>query len=318
METRVKDVLQDLPKTEFEFERRFRTDEDCIEYLRRRRWPNGFVCPKCGGTRSWKIRTRALDECASCGHQVSITAGTVFENTRKSLVLWFRVIRDFVVSKRGCSAKEIQRKYGLTYRTAWTWLHKIRSCLDRHAVRPLGGIVEVGDTSVGGTEDVRSGGDEPRTGQCRVIAAVEDKGSRMGRLRLAHVESDAGRELREFLDANVQQDSSIAFNELDLGREAGGGENREGAPETSKGGYRIANKVNRVFTLLQRVLLGTYQGAVSPKHLRYYLDEFVFRFNRRTSGSRYLLVERVLGEVYQSPPTYSAIVGRRSRTVPAA
>src|SRR5512140_393249 len=121
----------DLPSTHLAFEQRFSTEVACIEYLRRQRWPNGFHCPRCAGRRAWALRSRALDQCASCGHQVSLTAVTVFHGTRKPLVLWFRVIGQFLVSKSGCSAVDVSRQHGLKYETAWTWLHKLRSCMSQ-------------------------------------------------------------------------------------------------------------------------------------------------------------------------------------------
>lgn len=258
-----------------------------------------------------------LDECASCGHQVSITAGTVFENTRKPLRLWFRVIRDFLVSKRGCSAKEIQRRYGLTYQTAWTWLHKLRCCMDRHEVRPLRGTVEVDESYIGGTDDVRHKGRSLAGNKCLVVAAVEDKGSQMGRLRLDHLGNASGRSLCGFVNANVEKGSTVrtdglaAYNRL-------GEQGYAHVPVVigdPKNASKKLPKVHRVFSLLRRVLLGTYQGAVGHQHLGRYLDEYVFRFNRRSSGSRYLLVERILGEVFNPPPTYMQLVGRGPQDV---
>src|SRR5438128_3266895 len=119
-----------LAGTLLDFEKQFATECDCVAYLRARRWADGFVCPRCGGRKSWQLRTRALDECAGCGHQVSLTARTALAGTRKPLVLWFRVIGELLFSKSGCSALELTRRFPLSYRTAWTWLHKLRACMN--------------------------------------------------------------------------------------------------------------------------------------------------------------------------------------------
>src|SRR6266850_609205 len=166
--------IGDLPSTQWEFEQRFSTEAGCIEYLRRQRWPDGFRCPRCGGGRAWALRRRALDQCVSCGHQVSLTAGTVFHGTRKPLVLWFRVIGQFLVSKSGCSAVDVSRQHGLKYETAWTWLHKLRSCLSQFGRAPLDGSVEVDETYLGGEDD------DSHKGRC--LNWAQDAGRRCRRV----------------------------------------------------------------------------------------------------------------------------------------
>src|SRR5258708_17119625 len=136
----------DLPATIWEWEERIRREEAGGAYVRGRRWREGFGCPKGAGRKAWQLRTRPLDECAACGHQVSLTAGTAFAGTRKPLRLWFRVIAELLFSKRGCSALELTRRFPLSYETAWTWLHKLRSCMDRSGGDPLSGSVELDGT----------------------------------------------------------------------------------------------------------------------------------------------------------------------------
>ncbi len=125
-----------------EFQAAFGTEEACLDYLRRKKWPEGFRCPRCGHDRSHTIRTRRLEQCASCRHQTSLTAGTIFHKTRKGLTLWFRIIFEFVSRKHGCNAMDIQRLFGFNRQTAWTWLHKIRECMDPSGHRQLSGEVE--------------------------------------------------------------------------------------------------------------------------------------------------------------------------------
>jgi len=141
----------------------------------------------CGGSRAWGLRSRALDQCASCDHQISLTAGTVFHGTRKPLRLWFRVIGPFLLRKSGCSATDISRQHGLKYETAWTWLHKLRSCMGQFGRAPLDGSVEVDETYLGGEDDEAHKGRSLTGHKTPIAAAVEWRGEAMGRIRIAAV-----------------------------------------------------------------------------------------------------------------------------------
>ena len=149
-------MVEDYPRTILELERRFATDEACREYLFQLRWPNGFVCPRCRETSAWPA-SRGRFVCTACRHQTSVTAGTIFENTRKPLTLWFRAIWYVTSQKNGASAANIQQILGLgSYQTAWTWLHKLRRAMVRPGREKLNGVVEVDETFVGG-EDPKDG-----------------------------------------------------------------------------------------------------------------------------------------------------------------
>ncbi len=212
----------DLPSTHLAFEQRFSTEIACIEYLRRQRWPDGFHCPRCAGRRAWGLRSRALDQCASCGHQVSLTAAMVFHGPRKPLVLWFRVIGQFLVSKSGCSAVDVSRQHGLKYETAWTWLHKLRSCMSQFGREPLDGSVEVDETYLGGEDD------DAHKGRCLtghktpVAAAVECGGEAIGRIRTGSLPPDppavAPRRVRVPLQSAPLQQSLAPLPALDRAR----------------------------------------------------------------------------------------------------
>ena len=116
----------DFPATLPAFQDQFADEDACLDYLRRQKWPCGFRCPRCSHDRSWSIRTRQLEECASCGHQTSLTAGTMFHGTRKPLSLWFRAVFEFISRKHGCNAMDLERLLGLSRKIAWAWLHKIQ------------------------------------------------------------------------------------------------------------------------------------------------------------------------------------------------
>lgn len=143
-------MTEDYPKTILEFERRFATDAACRAYLMALRWPECFVCPRCGGCKAWPtVHDRWV--CAACRHQATVTAGTIFQDTRQPLRLWFRAMWYVTSQKNGASALGLQRVLGLGgYLTAWSWLHKLRRAMVRPGRERLGGEVEVDETYVGG------------------------------------------------------------------------------------------------------------------------------------------------------------------------
>ncbi len=314
-------MLEDLPKTVSEFEAKFGTEVQCEEYLRRKRWPEGFVCPRCGGRRSWKLKARALDECASCHHQVSLTAGTIFENTQKPLVVWFRVIAQFVLAKSGCSAMDIHRQHGLSYQTSWTWLHKVRSTMDRVGAPKLSGRVEVDETFEGGEDDAAHKGRCVTGKKTPVVVAVETKGARCGRARIEFTGGTGVAELEPVVERNVEKGSTLVTDGLQpyqtIAKKGGFKHDRRVIGKSKKNASKLLRHVHLVISLLHRLLLGTYQGACDVTHLKRYLDEFVFRFNRRTSRNRYHLFDRVFDAICSRPPTYAELVGRQPLQVGA-
>src|SRR5712692_4978683 len=144
--------MRDYPRTLAEFEACFTTERVCRDYLFRLRWPEGFRCPRCGQRKAWPLRTILL-QCAACGHQTSVTAGTIFQDTHKPLTLWFRALWLVTSQKTGASALGIQRVLGLgSYQTAWAWLHKLRRAMVRPGRDRLGGKVELDETYLGARE----------------------------------------------------------------------------------------------------------------------------------------------------------------------
>ena len=133
------DLWRDFPKTATEFEARFATEEDCREYWIEARWGGKPACARCQSTRVWTERDGFLFECADCGHQTSLTSGTVLEKTRKPLKVWFRAVFEISTRRTGISAKDLQRILGFgSYKTAWSWLHKLRAALVRPKREALG------------------------------------------------------------------------------------------------------------------------------------------------------------------------------------
>ena len=149
--------MEDYPRTIMELEQRFSSDEACRQYLFDLRWPCGFSCPRCGHHVAWHM-SRHLYLCASCRFQVSVTAGTIFQDTRKPLTLWFRAMWGVTSQKLGISALGLKRELGLgSYRTAWTWLHKLRRAMVRPGRDRLSGTVEVDEIYIGGVKKGKRG-----------------------------------------------------------------------------------------------------------------------------------------------------------------
>ncbi len=304
------------PRTLRELETRFATEQACREYLERLRWPIGFVCVACDGTKAWRTR-RGLWMCAGCGQQVSVTAGTIFQDTRTPLTLWFRAIWWVTSQKNGASALGLQRVLGLgSYRTAWTLLHKLRRAMVRPGRDRLTGQVEVDETFVGGVE--RGGGRRHVGKKALVGVAAEVRGEAIGRIRLKRVADSSAEGLLPFVQEAVEPGALVITDSLQSYRglpDLGYLHDRKVLLGSGESADAVLPRVHRIASLLKRWLLGTHHGAVSRQHLDYYLDEFTFRFNRRTSRHRGKLFYRLLEQaVAVEPVPYATMVkGVRGR-----
>ena len=297
--------MNNYPQTLSDLERRFATEEACRKYLADIRWPPGFSCPRCGCTEAWGMGN-GLMRCRECEFKVSLTAGTVFQGTRKPLLMWFRAIWWVVGQKNGASAKGIQRMLELgSYQTAWTWLHKMRRAMVRPGRDRLDGIVEVDGTYVGGEKPGKRG--RGALGKALVAVAVEDKGAAgIGRIRLAVIPDASQGSLAAFIAQTVAQGSTIRTDDW-----IGYGTLQEvGYKRTVVASHEL-KIAHLTISQLKRWLGGTLQGAVSHDHLEYYLDEFTFRFNRRRAAHRGLLFFRLLQNAMEvEPTTYRQMVKR--------
>ena len=189
--------MEDYPRDLAEFERRFATEEACRAYLEQLRWPEGFRCPRCGAPKAWPVRRRWW-QCAACAHQTSVTAGTIFQDTRTPLVTWFRAMWWVTNQKTGVSALGLQRTLGLrSYKTAWTWLHKLRRAMVRPGRDCLTGWVEVDETYVAGVHPGRRG--RQTETKALVVVAVEVERGRLGRIRLRRLLDASGPSLTAFV-----------------------------------------------------------------------------------------------------------------------
>jgi len=293
--------VADFPKDLLEFRDWFRSEEACRDYLMKLRWPEGPTCPKCGGRAFWKMQ-RGVFCCQGCQRYVSVTAGTLFADTHKPLRLWFEALWHVTNQKYGASALGMQRILNLgSYRTAWSWLHKLRRAMVRPGRDRLAGTVEVDETFIGGERPGKRG--RGAAGKTLVLIAAQQAGKGIGRIRLARVASASAKHLEPAVSQAVEPSSTVhtdgwgGYNGLE-----GLGYQHNVIRQTPAVGENLLPLANRVASLLKRWLLGTHQGAVQPTHLDYYLDEFTFRFNRRTSGSRGLLFYRLVDQAVHLQP----------------
>jgi len=301
--------MENYPMDVIEFERQFSTEEACLQYLAQLRWPEGYRCPRCQHRKAW-LTKRSLFHCAACGYETSVIAGTIFQDTRKPLQLWFQAIWHIVGQKNGVSAKGLQRVLGFTrYETIWIWLHKLRIAMVRPGRERLSGTVEVDETYIGGERPGKRG--RGAAGKALVLIAVEDKGKQIGRIRLRRILDASATNLIMAVKESVEPGSLVRTD----GWGGYGQISQEGfghaiVRKSADVGENLLPLVNRGASLLKRWLLGTHQGAVRPSHLDYYLDEFTFRFNRRKSYSRGKLFFRLLQQaVCISPVPGSGIRG---------
>ncbi len=291
MSGKSENLWRDFPKTAIEFEERFASEEDCRAYWIEARWGGRPACARCDSTRVWHERGGTLFECAECGHQTSLTSGTVLEKTRKPLKMWFRAVFEISARRNGISAKDLQRIMGFgSYKTAWSWLHKLRAAMVRPEREPLAQDVEMDEAFVG----------SKRLGKCMVLVAKEAA----GRVRLVHAENNDEATLKHFADTTVADDAAIttdglaSYNVRSLGQRQHEMCVQTPAERRSKDALQ---GVHWTVSLLKRWLLGTYAGAVKTKHLQSYLDEFVFRYNRRKTNGVARIAARTIERLVAQP-----------------
>jgi transposase-like protein len=293
-----------------EFAARFGTEERCIEHLSGLRWPGGYSCAACGGREAWRLKRRVrIYECRRCGHQESVTAGTIFHRTRTGLTKWFLAAYLMGRDKRGVSAKFLQRELGVAYQTAWTIAHKLRHGLSEAPARPVGGFLEADETYIGGRGDPTSPGRSLENPDKSLVAAVVEKvaaprnkagkhghavarqhGFYAGSIRVAVLPAANGDELGSFLRTHVAAGSHLLTDGFKAyqGREAALAGHLKHTPVIQGDGANAATFfpiIHTLFSNLKAWLVGTHHG-VSAKHLPRYLREWTYRFNRRNRADR--------------------------------
>lgn len=304
-------MSEEFPRTLPELERRFSSEQACREYLFILRWPEGFICPRCKGRTAWPM-SRGLWKCGACKYQVSVTAGTIFQDSHLPLTLWFRAMWYITSQKNGMSAQGLQRILGLgSYETSWALLHKLRRAMVRPGRDRLRGIVEVDETYWGGDEEGVVG--RLTEEKAMIIVAAEEDGKGIGRVRLRRIPDMTKASLHGFIGLAVEPGSTVITDGLPAYLGMDGYIHDRRVQRHQPKGEHLLPRVHRVVSLLKRWLLGTHQGAIGHEHLDYYLDEFTFRFNRRKSASRGKLFYRLAQHAVQvAPAPYDTIVKPQS------
>lgn len=307
-----------------EIQAAFPDEQSCAEFLFDRRWPEGFICRKCGCGRAVLLRSRAHTyECLDCGCQTSVTAGTIMQRTKLPLTLWFWAAHLMSTHSNGISALQLKAQLHVTYKTAWLLATKLRRCMVNPSRDPLEGVVEIDQTEIP-FRRTNSFFDPLKSGKITIIGAVEviDRFTkqrmkprrlgakylniRSGRIRLAAIPNNSKEAIAEFVRANIVEGSTLlsdghrSYPSLD-------GYRLDPRVVGNMAGHVVLPGVHQVFALMKRWALGTYHG-LRQKHINEYLNEFAFRYNRRFY--RHVSFETVLGlGSTKEPMTYWDIVG---------
>ena len=312
------------PRSFGEFQAWFRTDADCLDYLEWLRWPADFACKGCGHDEGWRLGDGRF-MCSGCGARTSVTAGTIFDRTRTPLTVWFTACWLFATGKDGISALSLKRTLEIgSYQTAWAMLHRLRSVLVRPGRDRLAGVVEVDETYIGGLEAGLPGG---RAYGKKVLTgiAVEVREPRgFGRCRILPLADASAASLHAFVKDHVEPGTRVitdgwqAYRGLDKLGYVHDRRTQSAARARDEDPGKLLPAVHRIASLAKRWLLGTHQGSVGDEHLASYLNEFVFRFNRRRSRSRGMVFYRVLElAVAHDPVRYRDLIAtRRPRKLP--
>lgn len=294
-------LMERYPADMTDFMDMFPTEDACLEYLSLLRWPDGYACLRCGSRQYWK-KARGLFACRDCGYEASVTVGTLFQDTHKPLRFWFQAIWYVVNQKNGVSALGLQRAMGFSrYQTTWEWLHKLRRAMVRPGRDKLSGLVEVDETLIGGAHSGKRG--RGAEGKSLVFIAAEEADRGIGRIRLSLLANASAASLTKAVQETIEPGSQVrsdgwaGYNDLPRY-----GYTHSPTSHKDAASGDATPLAHRVAALLQRWWLGTHQGAISPQHLAYYLDEFTFRFNRRTSRSRGKLFHRLVEGALQINP----------------
>jgi transposase-like protein len=303
------------PKNVLELEDKLHTEEECLDYLFAVRWPQGFVCPRCRESGYWK-KSRGRFECQSCHHETSVLVGTIFEGSNLELRVWFRALWWLISEKQGTSAAALQKTLGLgSYRTAWLMLHKLRVAMVNTNRTKLSGDVEFDEFYLGGKTTGGSANRANPENKQLIAVAVEVVGKGSGRVRLLHLPRLNTDEVSKAICDLVEVGSTIitdgfsGYRHIEQKGYRHKSYNQIQAKDKDPNHKSRLPRAHRVISILKRWYYGTYQGRMSKKHSKSYLEEFVFRFNRRTSTARGLLFLRVLeNAVLLQPQTYKHLV----------
>src|SRR5881227_4025422 len=300
--------MAELPRSLPEFEARFPDDAACARWLLGRRWPDGFRCPACGHDKGWELaRERLTVQCAACERQVSVTAGTVLHGSHLGLRTWFLAAWLVATHRNGISARQLWFQLGLgSYKSAWLLVRKLRRAMVDPEREPLAGLVEVDESSLpfrAGGEPVRPG--RAHEGKLLIAGAVGIVGKGPGRVRLTVIADYSAATLKAFVAGNVAAGSTVVSDGWS-GYARLTDVKHEPKVIGDAPAHLVLPWIHRVFANAKRWALGVYHG-LRRQHLQAYLDEFVFRFNRRRTPQA--AFSRLLGlAVTIGPHPYDALI----------
>ena len=273
------------PLSRADLAERFPDDRACAMYLASKPWPDGFVCPTCGGPKGWELSGKKYTwECADCGRQTSVTAGTVIHRSKLPLATWFMAAHLVSSHSNGISALQLQGQLGLgSYKTAWLMLHKLRRAMVDPERSMLTDLVEVDESEIPHrTKDdpVAGGQGRSHVGKLLIIGAVElSTQGHPRRIRLEPLADFTAANIGGFVARVIKPGAMVVSDGLASYRSLKDHRHRAKAVGTMAA-HVVLPWIHRVFSNFKRWGLGTYHGLRKP-HLRRYLDEFVFRWNRR-------------------------------------
>src|ERR1039458_3916693 len=301
--------MEEYPRDLSEFESWFATEQACRDYLFRLRWPEGFRCPRCDGDQYWPVRLILL-ECRKRSSRMGHGGDDLPRHTQAAGGLVSRHVLGHNAEER-CQRLGQQMVLGLgSYKTAWTWLHKLRRAMVRPRRDRLSGRVEVDETYLGGLEEGVRGRQTER--KSLIVIAAQEDGPGIGRIRMKRIPDASANSLMDFVKealepgSTVHTDGRVGYDPLEGRGYAHDITFLKGKKESAS---ELMPRVHRIASLLKRWILGTHQGAVSHEHLEYYLDEFTFRFNRRRSSNRGKLFYRLAQQaVAIDPVPYKSMV----------
>ena len=305
--------MTEFPSPLIEFQRHFPDEAACAAWLAELRWPDGFRCPACGNDDAWALRTKPWTfECRGYRRQTSVKAGTILHGSKLSLTAWFWAAYLMATHSNGISATQLQVRLDLSsYKSAWLLAAKLRRAMTAPVRNPLAGLVEIDEASIRSRagENARSGRGRSHEGKLLIAGAVEvvaaGDETAPGRIRLATIEDFSAETLHRFVADDVEPGSLV---KTDGWRACNKAEGVLHLPHVvgPQPAHLVMPWIHRVFSLFKTWALGVYHG-LRPKHLQTYLDEFVFRFNRRRS--RHAAFKTLLGlATNKTPMTYKMLI----------
>ncbi len=295
--------MEDHARTSSLLESILATEDACVEYLCQLRWPDGFRCVRCGGSDAWRTG-RGMFRCRRCDAQTSVIVGTAFQGTHKPLRLWLRAMWHVVQSPHGASAKEIERLLELgSYRTAWSWMHKLRRVMVRPGRDRLGGTVQVDEAFIGSKRALRR---RPGPRATLLMVAVGQRRTRSGPIRILRLRDGSHQSLLSAVQEMVDPSAIVRTDRSPIympGIELMGYRHQPFRLYPGAVGIDPLPLVADVTGRLGEWLQGRLHGAVSPAHLDYYLAEFTFRYNHQASRFPDKAFRCLLRQALETKPT---------------